>query len=66
MKDRILVVDDMEMNREILKGIFEEDYEVILAEKPTEAVENINSNRGKLAGYCHAGDGRFRSTGLYA
>ena len=27
MKDRILVVDDMEMNREILKGIFEEDYE---------------------------------------
>ena len=49
MKDRILVVDDMEMNREILKGIFEEDYEVILAENGREAVEYINSNRGKLA-----------------
>ena len=49
MKDRILVVDDMEMNREILKGIFEEDYEVILAENGREAVEYINNNRGKLA-----------------
>ena len=37
------------MNREILKGIFEEDYEVILAENGREAVEYINSNRGKLA-----------------
>nr|WP_308624211.1 HD domain-containing phosphohydrolase [uncultured Eisenbergiella sp.] len=49
MKDRILVVDDMEMNREILKGIFEEDYEVILAGNGREAVEYINNNRGKLA-----------------
>ena len=49
MKDKILVVDDMEMNREILRGIFEDDYEVILAENGREAVEYINLNRGKLA-----------------
>ena len=49
VKDKILVVDDMEMNREILRGIFEDDYEVILAENGREAVEYINLNRGKLA-----------------
>lgn len=39
----------MEMSREILRGIFEDDYEVILAENGREAVEYINLNRGKLA-----------------
>ena len=42
MKDKILVVDDMEMSREILRGIFEDDYEVILAENGREAVEYLS------------------------
>lgn len=41
MKHNILVVDDMEINREILHTIFEEEYDVLLAEDGREAIELI-------------------------
>lgn len=43
MKDRILVVDDMEVNRAILSTIFEGEYEVLLAEDGGQAIEIIEN-----------------------
>lgn len=43
MKDRILVVDDMEVNRAILSTIFEGEYEVLLAEDGGQAIDIIES-----------------------
>ena len=42
-KQRILVVDDSEMNREILTDILEEDFEVIEARDGVEAVNYMRS-----------------------
>ena len=42
MNDRIviLIIDDIEVNRVILKGIFENDYDVIEAENGAQALED--------------------------
>ena len=42
MKKTILIVDDQEINRVILKELFKEDYEVIEAENGEQALEIIN------------------------
>ncbi len=47
-KEKILIVDDEEVNRLILKNIFEEQYEVLEAANGQEAVELIGENYGKL------------------
>lgn len=39
----ILIVDDIEVNRVILRGIFEEDYKVIEADDGTTALDILNS-----------------------
>ena len=44
MKKTILIVDDQEINRVILKELFKADYEVIEAENGEQALEIINSN----------------------
>lgn len=49
MKDRILVVDDMEVNRAILSTIFEDEYEVLLAEDGGQAIEIIESCKTQLS-----------------
>ncbi len=46
---RILVVDDAEMNREILRDILEEDYQVELAQDGHQAMEKLQENQGGLA-----------------
>ncbi len=38
----ILIVDDMEINRELLAGAFEEEYDILQAENGEEALEIIN------------------------
>ena len=38
----ILIVDDIEVNRVILKGIFEQDYKVIEADDGTTALDILN------------------------
>jgi len=48
-KKTILVVDDSEINREILKTIFENDYNVMEAENGKIAVQKIVQSRTKLA-----------------
>ncbi len=45
----ILVVDDMELNRDILGMILEEDYEIIYAENGVEALEKIRAYKDKLS-----------------
>ena len=47
-RDRILIVDDEEVNRAILANIFEEQYEVLEASNGAEAVELIEDNYVKL------------------
>ena len=46
---RILVVDDQEINRDALGVILEDDYEVIYAENGKEALEQIRENGDELS-----------------
>ena len=43
-KKTILIVDDIEINREILAEIFKEDYEIIKACNGVQAVEILDSH----------------------
>ena len=45
----VLVIDDELINREILKGILQEDYEVLCAGNGQEALELIRENRNTLS-----------------
>ncbi len=49
MKDMILVVDDVEINREILIGILEEEYEILQACDGLEAIEMVKKYGDKLS-----------------
>lgn len=46
---KILIVDDMEMNRVILKGIFEEQFETIEAEDGDIAINILENNADEIA-----------------
>ena len=48
-KRLVLIVEDEFVNREILKAILEQDYEVITAETGTEALEMIHAHIGTLS-----------------
>lgn len=43
-KKQILIVDDEELNRVVLVGLFDEEYEILEAENGEQAVEQIESN----------------------
>ena len=43
-KQQILIVDDEEINRSILRGLFEDDYEVLEAENGREAIDQLDNN----------------------
>ena len=45
MEKTILIVDDVEINRDILAEGFKDSYEVIMAENGRQAIEIINSDR---------------------
>lgn len=49
MKSRILVVDDMEMNRELLQEMLEDDYEVIQAEDGEKAIDVLSRMNDSIA-----------------
>ncbi|MDE6759990.1 MAG: response regulator [Lachnospiraceae bacterium] len=49
MRNKILIVDDEELNRELLKQIFEEDYEIIMAENGKEAILAVDQHIKELA-----------------
>lgn len=48
MKDMMLVVDDVEINREILKVIFKNQYEILEAENGEEALAMIEGCQGSI------------------
>lgn len=43
MNDKILVVDDSEINRELLSDILEKEYEILTAEHGEEAIEKLDA-----------------------
>lgn len=43
-KKQILIVDDEELNRVVLVGLFDEEYEILEAENGEQAVEQIENN----------------------
>lgn len=43
-KQQILIVDDEEINRTILRGLFEDDYEVLEAGNGGEAIDQLDNN----------------------
>lgn len=49
MRNKILIVDDEELNRELLRQIFEGDYEIETAEDGQEAMAKFGRYRDKLA-----------------
>lgn len=48
MHDMMLIVDDVEMNREILKVIFNKQYEILEADNGEEALEMIEGCQGSI------------------
>ncbi len=49
MRDTILIVDDEELNRELLRQIFEDQYEILMAKDGKEAIEALDNNADRIA-----------------
>lgn len=49
MRNKILIVDDSKFNRQVLKNILEEDYEMLEAENGREAMEIIEAHKTEIA-----------------
>lgn len=49
MRNKILIVDDSKFNRQVLKNILEEDYEILEAENGREALLIIEENSSEIA-----------------
>lgn len=49
MRNKVLVVEDVEINREVLAGILESEYTVLTAENGRQAIEMINDHQKELA-----------------
>lgn len=48
-KETFLIVDDMEVNRVILSGLFETDYRILTAENGEEAIKILAENREAIS-----------------
>lgn len=49
MRNKVLIVDDMELNREMLSAILEEEYPIIEAENGRKAVEILKEHQDEIA-----------------
>ncbi len=49
MRNRILVVDDMEINRDILQEMLEEQYDVLQAENGRQAIDILEKHNDEIA-----------------
>ncbi len=49
MHKKILIVDDEAINRELLRQIFQNEYDIVMAEEGTEAIRLINKYQNELA-----------------
>lgn len=50
MRDTILIIDDIEINRDILEGILSEEYRILTASNGIEAMHLMEENNASLAG----------------
>lgn len=48
-RNKILIVDDIELNRDIMRGLLDDKYEIIEAENGLEAMEAIHENLDSIA-----------------
>ncbi len=48
-RDTLLIVDDMEINRAVLRSLFEEQYDIIEAENGEQALALLRKHHGSLA-----------------
>ena len=68
-KQKILIADDSEMNRELLAAILEEEYDIIQVNDGVQAVDCLQRQAEEisllLSGYCYAPHGWFRGSFLY-
>ena len=44
MRNKILIVDDVDINREILRSILEDEYTILEAENGNQAIQMIGEN----------------------
>lgn len=49
MRNTILIVDDEELNRELLKQMFENDYEILTANDGKEAIRQLTKHMSEIA-----------------
>lgn len=49
MKDKILVVDDLELNRELLSDILTEDYDILMAEDGVQAIQMLDALQNEIS-----------------
>lgn len=49
MRDKILIIDDVEINREILEEILKDEYKIMQAENGKQALEVINDHQDEIA-----------------
>ncbi|MGN0505712.1 MAG: HD domain-containing phosphohydrolase [Lachnospiraceae bacterium] len=49
MRDKILIVDDVEINRELLTEILGDEYEILLAENGKQAMQLLEKNHEQIA-----------------
>lgn len=49
MRNTILIVDDEELNRELLKQMFEEDYDILTANDGKEAIRCLEKHKNEIA-----------------
>lgn len=49
MRDTVLIVDDVEINRAILAGVLEEDYKIIEADNGYAAIQQVNEHHKEIA-----------------
>ncbi len=49
MRDKVLIVDDVELNRDILELILKDEYDILKAENGKKAIELIRENEEEIA-----------------
>lgn len=49
MRNKVLVVDDMELNRELLAEILQDEYDIITAENGKLALECLDNQNNEIA-----------------
>ena len=58
MRNKILIVDDVDINREILRSILEDEYTILEAENGKQALEIVDQEAKNMIWSCRRWMGR--------